>query len=438
MIKSVIIGVFFTSSILTAWSQQPAIKPDTLRNDYFKQDYLRYQDYIYVNNIKTPLFYREGWEMSNPVITLNSDEKLIFSFDDLNGGQKNYQYTLIHCTSGWQPSRIQQNRYIEGYYEDYITDYRFSYNTLQPYTHYEGSFPNNNIQLKLSGNYLLVIYPEGEKESPVLSLRFWVIEPLAKIQGSVKRSPNVEERDEKQQVVFSVFSPSLNIINPYQNIKVVIRQNGRWDNCITNLKPLLVKGNELDYHHVDGNIFYAGNEFRHADLKSIRYSSDRVRKIEPGNPLYKVYLMNDERRPFKVYVTEDDINGQYLIKTEDGNEAATDADYVEVYFTLPYAPLAADGNIYVVGALTFWQLGKENRMTYNFDKKVYELKLLLKQGYYNYEYLFLENGTQVAQESRVEGNHFETRNDYTIYVYYQDPGNDYEQLIAFDKLTTTN
>ncbi|MHC1708517.1 MAG: DUF5103 domain-containing protein [Bacteroidales bacterium] len=434
MKKTLYFFLFLILYVGKAYSQQDGDNPDSSGGDYFRNNYLRYQDHIYVDHIKTPLLYREGWEMSAPMINLEGEDKLILAFDDLSGGQKQYQYTLIHCDADWFPSRILQHQYLDGYYEDYVTDYRFSFNTLQSYTHYETSFPNENIRLKLSGNYLLVVYPEGQKESPVLTLRFWVVEPLAKVRGMVKKSPNTEEREEKQQVVFSVFSPVLNIVNPYQNVKAIIRQNGRWDNCISNLKPLLVKGSELDYSHIDGNIFDGGNEFRHADLKSIRYSSDRVRKIEPGNPVYKVYLMNDERRPFKVYVTDDDINGQFLIKTEDGTDPSTDADYVEVYFSLPYAPLAADGNIYLVGGLTHWQLSKENRMTYNFNKKAYELKLLLKQGYYNYKYLFLENGTTIAQDSRVEGNHFETRNEYTIYVYYQAPGNDHQQLIAVEKL----
>lgn len=432
--KNLLRILFLTCLTFPVVAQQQGSKSDSLKTDYYKSNYLRYQDYLYVSNIKTPLLYRAGWEMSAAVLKMNSEDKLILAFDDLNGGEMHYRYTLIHCDADWQPSRIRQIDYLDGYYEDYIQDFRFSYNTLQPYTHYEASFPNDNIRIKLSGNYIVVVYPEGQKESPVLSLRFWVVDPLVNVKGNIKRPPNNEERDEKQQVVFSIFSPTLSIINPYQNLKVVIRQNGRWDNMITNLKPLLVKGNELDYQHIDGNIFNGGNEFRHADLKSIRYSSDRVRKIEPGTPVYKVFLMNDERRPFKVYVTEDDLNGQFLVKTEDGNEAATDADYVEVHFTLPYAPIAADGNIYVVGALTQWQIGKENRMVYNFDKKAYELTLLLKQGYYNYEYLFLENGAKVAEEARVEGNHYETRNDYTIYVYYQAPGDDYQQLIGIEKL----
>jgi hypothetical protein len=429
-------GLIFLYVVSVAQSQNLEVPSDSSRQDYFKADYLRYQDYIYVPNIKTPLLYRSGWEMSAPILTLNAGEKLVLAFDDLDGGQKQYRYTVIHCDADWQPSRLLEYRYLEGFYEDYIEDYRFSYNTLQSYTHYEVNFPNDNITVKLSGNYLLVVYPEGKKESPVLSLRFWVVDPVALIKGKVNRSPNPEERDEKQQVEFSVFSPKLSIINPYQNIKVIIRQNGRWDNAITNLKPLLIKGNELDYHHTDGNIFYAGNEFRHADLKSIRYPSDRVRKIEPGDPVYKVFLMNDERRPFKVYVTEDDINGQFLVKTEDGNDAATDADYIEAFFTLPYNPIAADGNVYVVGGLTQWQLSRANRMNYNFNTHCYELKLLLKQGYYNYEYLFLENNAMIAEENRVEGNHFETRNEYTVYVYYQAPGDDYQQLITIEKLVS--
>ncbi len=430
----IILAVLLVTGSLASIAQSG--NPDTSIMNYYSENYLRYQDYIYVNNIKTPLLYKPGWEMGNPVLNLHTADQLKLSFDDLEGGIKNYRYTVVHCNSDWQPSGLLTQEYLQGYVENYIDDYRFSFNTLQAYTHYEVSFPNDNMSLLRSGNYVLVVYPENHPDQPVLTRRFWVLDQKVSVEGLVRRPGNLEDRDEKQQVLFSIFSSQLNLVDPYQNLTVIIRQNGRWDNQITNLKPLLIKGEELDYHHVDGNIFYAGNEYRHADLKSTRYTSDRVRKIDGGEGLYRVYLMNDERRPFKVYVTEEDINGKFLVKTEDARDAETEADYVEVIFTLPYFPVAADGNFFVSGALAQWQLTKENRMTYQFSEKAYQLRLLLKQGYYNYQYLFVENGTSEANAARVEGNHYETGNEYTIYVYYHSPGDNYQQLIAIKTLNS--
>ncbi|HRY31807.1 MAG TPA: DUF5103 domain-containing protein [Bacteroidales bacterium] len=420
--------------IVSALLLLPLFTPAQTQREYFRENYLRYHDHIYTPNIKTPLLYREGWELGQARLVLGGTDKLLLEFDDLDGGNRNYLYTVIHCSPDWLPSPLDVNQYLDGYYEDRIEDYAYSYNTLQPYTHYNLRFPNERFGIRLSGNYLLVVFPEDKREEPVLSLRFWVVDPKVKITGEVKRPVVIEDKDEKQQLLFRIKTGTFPIINPYQNLKVIIRQNGRWDNMISNLQPLLVKGDELDYTHDAGNIFFAGNEYRHADLKSVKTPGDRVRKIEPGEPSYDIILANDERRQFKVYITEEDINGRFVVRTTDGTDPSTEADYVWVHFTLPYFPLAADGNIFLSGALTRWQLGKENRMTYNFERKAYELKLFLKQGYYNYAYLFLENGAVQADHARIEGNHHETENEYTIYVYYQAPGNEYQELIAVETI----
>jgi hypothetical protein len=71
-------------------------------------------------------------------------------------------------------------------------------------------------------------------------------------------------------------------------------------------------------------------------------------------------------------------------------------------------------------------------MTYNYKRKGYQASLFLKQGYYNYLYGLVERGQKSADVSLIEGNHWETLNEYSIYVYYKKPGTNYDQLIASD------
>ncbi len=401
-------------------------------DDYFYENYLRYENYIYKENIKTILFHKQGWELTYPIINLNSEDKLKLSFDDLDGDIKDYYYTIIHCDANWQPSDLLPADYIEGFIENQIQDYKYSFNTLYRYIHYNLIIPNENIQPKISGNYILKVYEDYDETNLVLTKRFVIVEHKVTISANVKRATLLDLRKSSHEIDFTLSYSAYSINNPYRDIKVVIAQNNRWDNVITNLKPLFVKYNELVYDYEEDNVFSGGSEYRYFDIKSVRYQSDRIWKIHYEKPYYHIYLFNDEKRTFKIYYFYQDLNGKCFIKVQEGEDSEVEADYVYVHFTLPYDSPIIDGNIYVFGGLSDWSFNTNNQMKYNFDKKAYELTLLLKQGYYNYEYVHLKDGSKVADNTFIEGSHYETENDYIIYVYHRDVNSRYDKLIGFE------
>ena len=214
--------------------------------DYYTNDFLRYEDYIYKPNIHTVLLHRKGWELSAPIIQLNTDEKLTLSFDDLDGDIKNYKYTIIHCSYEWKPSPLSKNEYINGFKDNYITNFKLSFNTIQKYTHYELTFPESNIMTPLiSGNYLLIVYLDDETNI-YFSKRFMIIDPKITINATIKRATSIEYKDYKQEIDFTINKSGYNIPNIYSDLKVSILQNGRWDNAVKNIKPFIVKGDILD------------------------------------------------------------------------------------------------------------------------------------------------------------------------------------------------
>lgn len=396
-----------------------------------------YKNKIYKKNIKTVLLYRKGWELAPPIIRLN--EKLILSFDDLNAGVKNYKYTFIHCNADWTESDIMKSDFIDGFTEDEIIDYSFSFNTTQSYTHYKVTFPNDNIKITKSGNYIVKVYDRYEDdENLAFVYRFMVLEPKVKITAKIKRATAIEDRNYKQEVDFKIFKQGYNISNVYQNLKVVVIKNQRWDNAITGLKPLLIKGDELDYNYDNENVFNGGNEFRHFSIKSLEAQSDRTRKIIYTNSGYNVYLYDDNIRQFKIYYSDNDINGKMLVKTEDADNSDTEADYAHVHFSLKYNNQNTFGKFYVMGALTNWTYSDEAILKFNPDKKLYQTSLYLKQGYYDYNYVFLEDGKNAGDETFIEGNHYETENDYYIFVYYRENGDLYDRLIGAEKFNSIN
>ncbi|MBK8879346.1 MAG: hypothetical protein IPN74_12580 [Haliscomenobacter sp.] len=71
-------------------------------------------------------------------------------------------------------------------------------------------------------------------------------------------------------------------------------------------------------------------------------------------------------------------------------------------------------------------------MAYNNAINAYVLKTPLKQGFYDYAYAMTPRNTEkkAVNLSPLEGDWFETENDYTILIYYRPFGGRYDQVIG--------
>jgi hypothetical protein len=410
------------------------VSPLNAQDDaYYSTGFIRNDNAVYRENIRTVLLYKSGSELSPPIIQLNTGEKLVLSFDDMEANYKQYRYTLVHCDAFWNKSDLQQMEYIDGYSEDYISDYKFSFNTTAPYVNYYLVFPNDDMKIKKSGNYILKIFLDTDKdENVVFTRRFMVYDPKVTVEGKVVITTDLDIRYTHQQVAFKIITDKYYLTDSYSNLHVFVMQNGRWDNMAGNIQPRNIIGNVYDYSLLDQLAFPAGNEFRYFDMKTLKYNTDRMLSLQYDSAGYEVYLMPDMPRAKKNYYSEEDINGRKLITANETQDPSTEGDYAWVHFTLPYQYPSAEGNFYVFGALSDWQFNPSNLMKYNFEKKAYEAKLYLKQGYYNYLYAFLENRSKVGDVTFIEGSYWETENDYTIFVYHRLPGDSYDQLVGLE------
>lgn len=402
---------------------------------WYIPDMVKMEDREYSDNIRTVKLFKEGFELSMPVLELGSNERLQLIFDDLDAIYKEYRYRIVHCDAFWEPTDIFPADYIEGFTEGFITHTAFSKATRQPYVNYRAFFPNPDMKITKSGNYVVLVYPADEPQNIVLSRRFMLYESRVTVTAYARRSSVVSEMRQRQEINFEIETGGYEISNPYNDIIVKIQQNGRWDNAIVDIKPRLVRGTVLKYDWERINVFDGLNEYRHIDLRSLSRLTPRVAMIERDKQLFHVYVRPDFKRAYQVYVEDRDLNGEYIIRNEDAiSDDYTESDYAWVHFTFPYNSPFDHGAIYIFGALTNWQYTPEGRMTYNYDKRTYEVSLFLKQGYYNYHYMFLDNTGLVGNTTLTEGNHYETENFYTIYVYHRQPGSLYDQLIAVERI----
>lgn len=389
-------------------------------------------------NVKTVQLFRTGWEMSEPVILLGSDEQLTLSFDELGDDAKTYHYSIVHLDAQNQPSRIDPSEYRSGFSHTPINDYTFSFNTTRSYTHYKAVFPNNDLKILKSGNYALRVYREFDCDNPVIIKLFKVAEQKVHIAPELKFPAKGQLRNTHQQVNFRVFHPELTIRNPQQEVKVVVKQNGRTDNLVLDVKPDFVREGELAYEYQDVLLFEGGNEFRWLDIRSTRFISEHIQKVFFAEPYYQVLLKNDFLRWNTPYFRKDDTNGRYVVSVREYDNADTDADYLYVHFTLPMDAPFLDGDVYVMGELADWRFDKTNKMHYNLATKCYELTLLLKQGFYNYQYAVLPRNGQKADLTYTEGNHSVTDNEYQVFVYFRGPSDYYDRLVGYTTFNAKN
>ncbi|MEI7663707.1 MAG: DUF5103 domain-containing protein [Bacteroidota bacterium] len=395
------------------------------------------ENICYYPSIKTIQVFKEGFELSPPIIQLNSTERLQIAFDDLDQDVKRFKYSIIHCESDWKRSAgLSVSDYIAGYREESIDRYLYSYNTTVKYIHFSTSFPTANMQPKISGNYIFMVYEEDTTQV-VFTARFMVVEPTSVVAaGKVVQSTRITDRNGFQQVDLQVNLNGFQVFDPGRELSVMLQQNGRWDNIMRLPRPRFARSDELDYRYDESTAFEGGNQFRNFDTKSLMYQSERIARIS-YDTVNQVYLVGDQPRTFKQYVFDKDLNGKFYIKNEEHAEnSGTEADYAWVHFFLPYPALNTTGDFYILGALTDWQMNEKSRLRYNFDRRGYEQNLFLKQGYYNYLYVLKEKGKQTGDLSVIEGSHWDAENDYTVYIYFHETGSYYDRLIAVNFLNT--
>ncbi|SNR66999.1 type IX secretion system plug protein [Lutibacter flavus] len=376
-------------------------------------------------NIKTVILRSGTTNLYAPIISLN--DRLVLSFDDLNADEHDYTYKIVHCDYDWNSSNLSDSEFIDGYAEDRIRDFENSFNTLQPYTHYSLTIPNEDTRLKISGNYK--IYVINDYDEVVFERKFVVFESKVTVGVTVYKSRDISTIDTNQSVQFIINHPDFRINNPKEEILPVVLQNNNWQTAIEGLKPQFYRGTQLLYKYNKETSFKAGNEFLYLDTKSIRNTTLNIAKVELGRDLYHAYLYTNEERIDQPYTLLEDINGNFVVRTLNGGNSDTDADYGWVHFSLSCLEDLDGKDVYISGNFNNWELNDTNKLNYNEDTGLYEAKLLLKQGFYNYQFV-TKNQDGVISNSDIDGSFYQTENDYTVLVYYKKYGARYTRVIG--------
>jgi hypothetical protein len=393
-------------------------------------DNYNYEDLVGAVQI-IPFKGQEASILENPIIGINDNQSLNLTFDLIT---ENFEYLgvkIYHCNRNWQKSMLRDMEFIDDINTFRITDFDFSLNTNTPYINYRFEIPKPSI----SGNYIVSVFRRGNPKDILFNRKFMVVHNKSSIEQLVRVSTTVSKRDENQQIDFKVNYGNIQVNNPTQDITIVLLQNHRWQDARMNLTPSLIRPNDnyMEYRLLNlENNFPGWNEFRFFDIRTLNVTGRNVQNIStPTNGTTNVLLGVDSQRGIVYTQNLRDINGNFIIQNTDPGDVPLNADYANVTFILKSDEY--NGRVYVGGRFNNWNLTDENVMKYNSSNGTYQTTIFLKQGYYDYHYVVDAIDTAPYE---LERSHFQTENDYEIFIYYRKPGNINDELIGYKKFNS--
>jgi len=394
-------------------------------------------DKVYAGNIKNVKLNIIGNQLGYPVIKLNGTDQLELNFDDVNAGVRNYSYTWQLCNADWTKTLLSEFDYIKGFTQNRLTNYRNSSIALVKYTHYMVTLPEKSCVPSRSGNYLLKVFADGDTAKVVFTRRVLVVEEKASIGAQIQQPFDGQIFKTHQKIIFTVGLGNVNIINALQQIKVCILQNNRWDNALTTLKPNFIRQSSLEYN-AENIVFPGGREWRWLDLRSFRLQSDRVANAKYNDHSTDIFVKPDLNRAPQRLVYYRDYNGMYYNEISESVNYLWQSDFADTHFS--FVPIDnqpfADKDVYLFGELTNYGMDEKSKMVFNTEKGVYETDLLLKNGYYNYDYVTVDKNGGPASFEFTEGNLWDTENSYTILVYYRGINGRVDELIGLTRVNS--
>lgn len=389
---------------------------------------------VFDERIKSLQVRLDGNDFAAPVVVLGSSDRIRIDFDHLAEDREYFRYSLQHCDARWQPSGLVDSEFLDGFNEGSIEDYGYSQATVVHYVHYSLTIPNKEVAPTISGNYLLRIYRENEPDEPLLQCRFMVSEQTVPVSAFLTSRTDVDYNKAHQQLEICVDTERAGVEDIYNDLRVVVQQNGRLDSERALLRPMRTSGRKAYFEHTPELIFEGGNEYRRFETVSEYYPGIGVESIDFQNPYRHFYLFVDEPRADKPYLYDQTQHGRYFIRRQGAAESDYEADYGVVHFELDMPQLSDGSMIFIDGDFVHRRFDPESEMRFNPVTQRYERAMLLKQGAYNYQYLLVPPGAMRGYTAPIEGDSYQTDNEYLIKIYHRRRGDRYDRLVGVHQI----
>jgi|SRR5690554_197005 len=387
--------------------------------------------------IKSLRAYTAGDETSLPVIIYGKEREgnnITIEFDVQSEFVPNLNIVFRYCDKNWRPTDnlflINHGKNV-AHFIDFVTlpatvedaKYRF-----------KGNFPAGfeDIEFPFSGKWMFFITESNDTSKVYASGKFFVIYEEVSLNTTIKKEQledkvyfpadlakifNVTSTFNLPEKLFPAFVSHIEIVeNKKLMYPVIVSRDFN-----TNRRQFYWDGSRK--FTFTARDILPGNEYRQTDLRNINVFNAKNVKAQFDGIEYS--------RFFKF--PPPDLNGGSIL-TNYKDEFAT---YLNVTFQIR-PPDDVFGNIFLVGSFNDWQILPE----FELENKagLYSKTISLKRGIYDYQYVLADilNG-QIKNENWVvlEGNNWETKNIYHIFLYYNDPEfGGYERIIGYSKIVS--
>lgn len=386
---------------------------------------------LYDNRVKSLTVAPLNNQYLPPIYVMGSNDVLNVNFDLLDCDVHYLRYSVTHCNADWQPSVLVESEYVDGFNQADITDFAQSYTTYVNYYNYNFTIPNEDLRIVKSGNYLLTVYEQDDPDKILFQTRFSVCENTMGVYAEVTSRTDVDYNDVHQQLKFDVTYRQGQVSDPYNELTTIVTQNGRADNAVVVTKPMMVTAGRVTYDHNPQLIFTAGNEYRRFETVNMHRLNMGVESILFFDPYYHATLTTDEPRFDSQYLYDQTQHGHFTIRNSEADDSFIESEYLVTHFSLYTGEPLAGGNLFVQGAFTEGVPASQVLMHYDESTGCYLVDMLLKQGAYNYQYLWVPDGSSTGQTYKIEGDKYQTINEYLVKVYDRPFGERYDHFVGF-------
>lgn len=393
-------------------------------------------DATYDEHVQSVQLAPTRWKQSAPIVSIERGEHLELTFDYVGGPASYLRYRFVYCDTHWQPTGAIAPEFMRGYPLNEIRDMRPSTAIRPGYTHYRLEWPNSDVQLMRSGNYVIQVVSAYNEQQVLLQRQFALCEEMLPIEVHVDNAYTANFQRGKE------ISAKLGLVPGVEIHAVYLKQSwydGRYRELVVRNRDVF--GRQVVY----GSAFPMGKEgvwedgadWRVLDVHNLSAPGQGVERLTYEGGSYHAEVVVD--RPVRPLLDNGhpDLNGYFAYGDPNTpwQPAGVTGEYLYAYFTLLLPPpneigfmheeLRGQPLLFVPGVA-----GAEQGlpMRYSLARQQYEASLLLKQGVYSYRYgLQRREGIDFMA---IEGSYGSATQEYHVLVYGRMPGDRYDRLLA--------
>ncbi len=382
--------------------------------------------------VKSLQIYPSEDKLGLPVVNNSKkNNKLVIAFDVLSKNMPDMKIVFRFCNRHWVPYEDISFR-NNGFNTDHSLNFDYLPNTVtEAKYHFNGSYPSEEVSFPYSGKWIFEIVNTFDENIVYEYGSFYVVEEIIEnIKPSISKRmlqganayPSEMNRIFDLRINFNL--PTGMEYNRFVQLEIV--ENRKIESPIVLDRDNTTNHRYYEWNGFDEFTFIAddirpGNEYRFLNLTNRTVHQYPDTKAHFGG--YDQSRLHKKGRP--------DMNGGMMVADYEDDYSR----YLNVLFE--FKPLEKlEHSVYITGAFSNWRLFPEYRMKLEGD--TYKANLQIKRGEYDYQYVLVEeeNNKILTEDWQIlEGNFWETTNEYYIFVVYNSPEKaNYDKIVGFSKI----